>query len=113
DSSWKRLRALTAPGDRQAAETVDTIDVPARVANLKAALESALATALSEDPAARERLAARLDALAGESDPRRVEEGLGAVEDEALDALLGALGTEARSELEAQLDRALAPLAER
>lgn len=113
DAAWKRLRALTAPGDRQAPEAVETIDVPARVANLKAALDAALATALGEDPSARQRVTARLDVLAGESDPRRVEEGLGAVEDEALDALLGALGAEARADLEAQLDRALAPLAER
>lgn len=113
DGAWKRLRALTAPGDRRAPEGVETIDVPARVASLKAALEEALATALGEAPAARERLAARLDALAGESDPRRVEEGLGAVENEALGALLGVLGAEERAELEAQVDRALAPLAER
>lgn len=113
DAAWKRLRALTAPGDRQAPETVEAIDVPARVASLKAALDGALATALSGAPAVRERLLSRLDALAGESEPRRVEEGLGAVEDGVLDALLGALGAEEREELEGQVERALAPLAGR
>lgn len=109
DAAWKRLRELTAPGDRDEPGEAAALDVPARLAALRELLEGALPPELPD----REAVLARLGALSEESDPRRVEEGLGAVEAAALDALLAELPDGERRELAAKVERALAPLADR
>jgi hypothetical protein len=83
--------------------------VAARLAALREALERVLPAELPERAA----VLARLDALGGESDPRRVEEGLGAVEAAALDAMLAEIPAGEREELAAGVERTLAPLADR
>lgn len=109
DAAWKRLRELTAPGDRDEPGEGATLDVPARLTALREALEGALPPELPE----REAVLARLGALSQETDPRRVEEGLGGVEAAALDALLAQVPDGERRELAAKVERALAPLADR
>jgi hypothetical protein len=109
DAAWKRLRELTAPGDRDEPGEAAALDVPARLAALREVLEGALPPELPE----RGTVLARLGALSEESDPRRVEEGLGAVEAAALDALLARMPPGERQELAARVERALAPLADR
>ena len=113
EAAWKGLRELTATGDRTAPDAAPALDVAGRVAALRAALAEALETALPEDEATRERVVAGLDGLEAEADPRRVEERLAAVEDEALEALLAALAPDERAALESQVDEVLAPLADR
>jgi hypothetical protein len=108
DAAWKHLRELTAPGDRHETGEAAALDVAARLAALREALEAALPAGLPERAA----VLARLDALGGESDPRRVEEGLGAVEAAALDALLAEIPAGEREELAAGVERTLAPLAD-
>lgn len=106
EAAWKGLRELTAPGARTGGEQAEPrLEVAPRLA--------ALAAALPEDLAGRERVAERIRALAGHDDPRRVEEGLGAVEAEVLEGLLGALAAEERSALEAEAEAGLGPLADR
>jgi hypothetical protein len=109
DAAWKHLRELTAPGDRNEPGEGAALDVAARLAALREALERVLPAELPERAA----VLARLDALGGESDPRRVEEGLGAVAAAALDALLAEIPAGEREELAAGVERTLAPLADR
>ncbi len=103
DAAWKNLRELTAPGER--AEEAEPLELEPRLA--------ALARSLPEDLPGRGELARRMEALAGQDDPRRAEEGLGALEEEAVDGIIAALTPEERTALEQQVETALAALADR
>lgn len=103
DAAWKGLRELTAPGER--AEAAEPLELEPRLA--------ALARSLPEGLPGRDDLARRIVALADRVDPRRVEERLGALEEEAVDALLVALPPGERNTLEAEVDASLAALADR
>lgn len=103
DAAWKNLRELTAPGER-AAEAE-----PLELAPRLAALARALPAELPEG----DELARRIEALAGTGDPRAAEERLGALEEEAVDAILAGLGPEERAALEGEVEAALAQLADR
>lgn len=106
EGAWKRLRELTAPGERSGAgEGAAPLAVGPRL--------EALAAALPPDLPGRERAAERIGALAADDDPRRVEEELGALESQLLDALLAGLTAEERAALESEAEASLAPLAER
>jgi hypothetical protein len=105
EAAWKQLRELTAPGDRASAGEAGLLEVAPRLAALAAALPEALPE--------RGAVAARIRALAGHDDPRRVEEGLGELEARLLDDLLAALPAKERAAIEAQARESLAPLAER
>lgn len=106
EAAWKGIRELTAPGDRvEGEEAAAPLEVAPRLA--------ALAAALPADLPGRERAVERIRALAAEDDPRRVEEGLGAVEAEVLEVLLGELTPEDRAAVEAEVEASLGPLADR
>lgn len=102
-AAWKRLRELTAPGDRAAAGAVPGgLDVASRLASLAAALPPALP--------AREGVAERIRGLAALDDPRRVEEGLAALEEKVVAGLLASLSEEERAGYTEEADASLAPL---
>lgn len=105
EAAWKQLRELTAPGERAEGDERKPFEATPRL--------EALAAALPEDLPGRRGVAERVRALAGEDDPRRIEEGLGAIEAEVLDGLLAGLSETERSALEAEADESLAPLADR
>lgn len=103
---WKRLRELTAPGDRTAVERGEpALELAPRL--------EALASALPEELSRRNEVAERIRALAEEDDPRRVEEALGALEADLLDALLADLPEDDRAALEGEAEASLASLADR
>jgi hypothetical protein len=105
EAAWKRLRELTAPGERAEGDEREPFTAAPRL--------EALAAALPEGLPGRRGVAERVQALADEDDPRRIEEALGAIEAEVLDGLLAGLSETERSALEADADESLAPLADR
>lgn len=103
DAAWKNLRELTAPGER--AEEAEPLELEPRL--------GALARSLPEDLPGRDELARRIEALAGDGEPRRAEERLGTLEEEAVDAVLEGLTPEERSALEDEVEVSLTALADR
>ena len=96
EAAWADLRELTAPARRAEAPA---FEVAPRLA--------ALAASLPE----RKALAARVTSLSG--DPQEVEERLAVLDREMLDQAWGGLDGEARSEVEAAVEKTLASLAGR
>ena len=113
EGAWRELRELTAPGRRGpgAGEETAPLDVGARL--------QALAGSLPEELPGREALAHRIRELAagagdgGEPDPQAVEEGLAALDEEALTSALDGLDPDRRSALEEETERTLSVLADR
>lgn len=103
EAAWKNLRELTAPGERAA--VAPPLELEPRLA--------ALARSLPEGLPGRDELARRIEALAASGDPRAAEEGLGGLEEEAVDAHLGALGPAERTALEDEVEASLEALADR
>jgi hypothetical protein len=97
ESSWRAVEALRAPGER---EVVDAVDVGARLAALAAALPATL-----PDRAA---LAARILALAG--DTESVEAALAGLDREILARQEAALSPAERREVEARVEETVAGL---
>lgn len=95
EGAWAELRELTAPGERAEAAP---FDVPARL--------RALAAALPEETPDQEVFASRVIALQG--DPQSVEGQLAALDRELLEAAVGALQGDARSEVDSEVEKALA-----
>ncbi|HEY2290991.1 MAG TPA: hypothetical protein VGM86_09850 [Thermoanaerobaculia bacterium] len=98
EAAWADLRELTAPARRAEASA---FEVAPRLAAL-----AALAASLSGQA-----LAARITSLSG--DPQEVEEHLAALDREMLDQAWEGLDGEARSEVEAAVEKTLAALAGR
>ena len=96
EAAWADLRELTAPARRAEATAFE-------VGPLLAALAASLP--------GREALAASITSLSG--DPQEVEERLAALDREMLDQAWGELDGEARSEVEAAVEKTLASLAGR
>lgn len=97
EAAWAELRELTAPGERLEAPELDP--------SLR--LE-ALAAALPPELAGRDRLAARIVALAG--DPPEIEEELAVLDREMLAAAAASLGDALRGEVEAAVEKTLSGL---
>ena len=96
EAAWADLRELTAPARRAEAPA---FEVAPRLAALAASLKG------------RETLAARITSLSG--DPQEVEEHLAALDREMLDQAWEGLDGEARSAVEAAVEKTLAALAGR
>lgn len=105
EAAWRNLRELTAPGEPGTPEAAAPLEVAPRLQTLAERLPAGLPD--------REGWAERIRALAETPDPRRVEEALGAIEDEVLDAVVAALPAGRRAQLEAEVERGLAALADR
>lgn len=97
EAAWAELRELTAPGLRREAPAFDP----------SVRLRS-LAAALPPDLVDRERLAARIVALAG--DPQEIEEGLAGLDREMLATVAASLDGPSRSEVEAAVEKTVASL---
>jgi hypothetical protein len=100
ESAWADRRELTVPGRR---EPLPRLEVAPRLAALAAALPAGLPR--------RELFAARIAAAEGE--PSAVEERLGELDREILEAALAALPAADRAELDGAVERTLAGLARR
>jgi hypothetical protein len=100
EAMWAELRELAAPGARDEGGEVDL-----------APRLGALAAALPADLSGREELAARVTALAGDSE--EVERALAALDRELLERAERELGGELREEVEAAVERTLGALAGR
>ena len=100
EAAWSAAREMAAPGDREAARA---LDLPVRLASLAAALPDGLPE--------RGALAARIVALAGDSEA--VEAALATLDHEALDHADRGLDEPARAELDAAVTATLAALAGR
>jgi hypothetical protein len=98
--AWAELREMTAPGERAEAPH---LDVAARLSNLAAALPNSLP--------GRDGWAVRIRTLTGSA--RAVEEVLAALDLEMLSAAGEALDGEAKSAVEAAVEKTLAALASR
>jgi hypothetical protein len=96
EAAWADVRELTAPARRAEAPTFEVVP---RLQALAASLPG------------RETLAARVAGLSG--DPQEVEERLAALDREMLDQAWEGLDGEARSEVEAAVEKTLAALAGR
>jgi hypothetical protein len=96
EAAWADLRELTAPARRAEAPAFEAAP---RLAALAASLPG------------RETLAARITSLSG--DPQEVEERLAALDRQMLDQAWEGLDGEARSEVEAAVEKTLAALAGR
>jgi hypothetical protein len=106
EKAWARQRELTVTGERSAAAP---LDVPARLRGLAAALSTALAAGGIHSGAAE--LAAEVTALEGPSP--EVEERLAELDRTLLERAWDGLSAEARSEVQAAVERTLAALAGR
>jgi len=100
EAMWADLRELAAPGERDEGGEVDL-----------APRLRALATALPADLPGREELAAKVAALAGDSE--EIERALAALDREMLETAEREQGGELREEIEAAVQRTLGALAGR
>jgi len=100
EAAWSELRELIAPGERAEAAP---FDVSSRL--------RALAAALPAETPDRETFASRIAAVQG--DPPSVEAQLAALDRELLAAAVAALAGDARSEIDAEVEKALAAFGSR